>query len=155
MARDREREVKMKKKFSRILEKRESRWSLVAATCDWASAVWLQQHSESAFFGTLYTYCQLVPHNFHFLPQQSKVLNLLENIFYSIFCTVDFSLARGDIQTFQDLGRHSQEELQYPTLGLKPALIFSQQEILTFHFTVLYVLHLTKKFSPSSFHLIR
>ena len=28
MARDREREVKMKKRFSRILEKRESRWSL-------------------------------------------------------------------------------------------------------------------------------
>ena len=33
------------------------------------------------------------PFNFHFFPQQNKVLNLLENIFYSIFCTVDFSLA--------------------------------------------------------------
>ena len=32
MARDREREVKMKKKFPRIPEKRESRWSLRGAT---------------------------------------------------------------------------------------------------------------------------
>ena len=79
MARDREREVKIKK-ISRILEKRESRWSL---NCFWGNPIFIlnrlcHAHEGALFRGLVFLKCQEIFVIFYVLFCRSNTLLLFE-----------------------------------------------------------------------------